>query len=440
MTRASHRKPFASLEWDRRSDAQFKPAELQLWSETIPPQATQVHSANQGRIIHGENASVMMALLEELEGQIDLIYADPPFLTGKAYHARIGQGDDSRSPKSWRTTQGFQDTWSNGAAYLDMLFPRLQLMHTLLSESGTLYLHLDWHASAYARVLLDEIFGPDRLINEIVWVYHGPSPIRSAFNRKHDTILAYSKSKEYTFNADDVRVAYNPSTIKTFNSSSRAGFGKQPDLERGKVPEDWWYFPVVARLHKERTGYPTQKPEALLERIILASSNPDDLVADFFSGSGTSVSVAARLKRRWLACDPAPTALITAYRRLLMTSGVEPFALWKTADTKDEPTLDLEAKITTNGTQVEARIETINSSDPTELNFPRDLVLWEIDWSHKDAIFKSQSQAIRSWRSDEISLHLQHEYSSPGAYELRIRAFDSQGRYGLSSHQIQIKR
>ncbi len=438
MTRASRRKPFARLEWDRSSDANVIPAELQLWSEAFP-QPIQPNTAVQGRIIHGENASVMTALLDEFEGQIDLIYADPPFLTGKAYRARIGQGEDSRAPKSWRTTQGFHDNWSDGAAYLDMLFPRLQLMHNLLSESGTLYLHLDWHASAYARVLMDEIFGPDRLINEIVWVYHGPSPIRSAFNRKHDTILAYTKSKEYTFNADDVRVAYNPSTIKTFKSSPRAGFGKQPDLERGKVPEDWWYFPVVARLHKERTGYPTQKPEALMERIILASSNPGDLVADFFSGSGTSVSVAARLKRRWLACDPAPTAFTTTYRRLLMTSGVGPFTLWKTADTQNEPTLDLEVQITTNEAQVEVRIETISSVDLTEFHFPEDLVLWEVDWSHENEIFQSQSQAIRSWRSDEISLQLQHLYSSAGVYELRIRAFDSLGRYGLFSYEVQIK-
>ena len=438
MTRASHRKPFARLEWDRNSDAKLKPAELQLWSEAFP-QPIQPNTAAQGRLIHGENASVMMALLEEDKGQIDLIYADPPFLTGKAYRARIGQGEDSRAPESWRTTQGFHDNWSDGAAYLDMLFPRLQLMHDLLSESGTLYLHLDWHASAYARVLLDEIFGPDRLINEIVWVYHGPSPIRSAFNRKHDTILAYTKSKEYTFNADDVRVAYNPSTIKTFNSSPRAGFGKKPDLERGKVPEDWWYFPVVARLHKERTGYPTQKPEALLERIILASSNPGDLVADFFSGSGTTVSVAARLKRRWLACDPAPTAFITAYRRLLMTPAVGSFSLWKTADSLDEPTLDLEVEITTDGVQVEARIEKIRSRDSTELLFPKDLVLWEVDWQHENGIFRSQSQAIRSWRSDEISLLLPYQYSSDGAYELCIRAFDSLGRHGVFSHKVQIK-
>ncbi len=438
MTRTSHRKPFARLEWDRSLDTKLKPAELQRWSEVFPQQ-NQPNTTAQDRIIHGENASVMMALMEEFEGQIDLIYADPPFLTGKAYRARIGQGEDSRAPKSWRTTQGFQDNWPDGGAYLDMLFPRLQLMHNLLSESGTLYLHLDWHAAAYARVLLDEIFGPDRLINEIIWVYHGPSPIRSAFNRKHDTILVYTKSKEYTLNADDVRVAYNPSKIKTFKSSPRAGFGKIPDLERGKVPEDWWYFPVVARLHKERTGYPTQKPEALMERIILASSNPGDLVADFFSGSGTTVSVAARLKRRWLACDPAPTAFITAYRRLLMTSAVGPFTLWKTADSLDEPKLELEVQITTDGAQVEARIETIASRESTELLFPKDLVLWEVDWRHDSKIFQSQSQSIRSWRSDEMALLLHHQYSSDGAFELRIRAFDSLGRHGLFSHKVQIK-
>ena len=250
----------------------------------------------------------------------------------------------------------------------------------------------------------------------------------------------YKRQKEYTFNADDVRVAYNPSTIKTFKSSPRAGFGKQPDLERGKVPEDWWYFPVVARLHKERTGYPTQKPEALLERIILASSNPGDLVADFFSGSGTSVSVAARLERRWLACDPSPTAFITAYRRLLMTSGVRPFTLWKTAETQEEPTLGLEVQITTNGAQAEARIVKINSTDSTEVHFPKDLVLWEVDWSHENEMFRSQSQAIRAWRSDEISLQLKHQFSSDGAYELRIRAFDSLGHYGLFSQMVQIKR
>ena len=162
-------------------------------------------------------------------------------------------------------------------------------------------------------MILDELFGSDGVfINEIIWTYHGPSPIKTAFNRKHDTILAYAKGKDYTFNADAVREPYNPNTIATFKSSRKAGFGKVPDLERGKVPEDWWYFPVVARLHNERTGYPTQKPEALLQRIILASSNKGDTVADFFCGSGTTSLVAAKNGRKFITSDIAIRAVHTA--------------------------------------------------------------------------------------------------------------------------------
>ena len=245
-------------------------------------------------LVYGENFAVMSALLAEWENRVDLIYADPPFFTNRRWQARIGRGEDSRQPAEWKMAEGYADTWESLDEYLDMLYPRLVLMHRLLSPTGTLYLHLDWHANSYARLLLDEIFGAERLLNEIVWVYHGPSPIKSAFNRKHDTILAYTRSEDYTFNVDDVRQPYDPNTVKTFESSSKAGFGKVPDLERGKVPEDWWYFPVVARLHSERTGYPTQKPQALLERIILASSNPGDVVADFFCGSGTTALAAAR--------------------------------------------------------------------------------------------------------------------------------------------------
>jgi len=305
MKRQRRRVPFARLEWNGRSEHQPMGSSLQLEVETFP-QGNDQTPGFAGQLIRGDNLAVMAALMTDWEGKIDLMYADPPFLTGKAYAARIGRGEDSRLPSEWRTVDGYRDTWRDGAEYLDMLYPRLQLMHKLLSSSGTLYLHLDWHASAYARVLLDEIFGPNRLLNEIVWVYHGPSPIRTAFKRKHDTILVYTKSKQYTFNADAVRVQYNPATLKTFASSPKAGFGKVPNLERGKVPEDWWYFPVVARLHKERSGYPTQKPEALLERIILASSNEGDVVADFFCGSGitrsdgdTGSNHARRLADQW---------------------------------------------------------------------------------------------------------------------------------------------
>ena len=286
---------------------------------------------------------------------------------------------------------GYGDHWENLDAYLDFLYPRLDLMYRLLKPNGTLYLHLDWHADAYARILLDELFGHDRILNEIIWTYHGPSPIRRAFNRKHDTILVYSKGKDYTFNADAVREPYNPNTIKTFGSSPKAGFGKIPNLERGKVPEDWWYFPVIARLHNERTGYPTQKPEALLERILLASSNPSDLVGDFFSGSGTFPVVAARHDRHFLASDIGWRAVHTTRGRLI-EEATAPFTVFfdKHNVIPNAPchfTVDVSDFI-------------VSLIDPPALDY------WEIDPAWDGKIFHSIAQSRRPNRSADLPLSI----------------------------------
>jgi DNA modification methylase len=332
----------------------------------------------------------MSALLPEYEGRIDLIYADPPFFTNRKYSARIGRGEDSRKPEEWKLAEGYHDAWPNMDAYLQFLYERLELMYCLLAPNGTFYLHLDWHADAYARILLDEIFGEENLLNEIIWTYHGPSPIRRAFNRKHDTILSYVKGKDYTFNADIVREPYNPNTVVTFKSSPKAGFGKVPDLERGKVPEDWWYFPVVARLHNERTGYPTQKPEALLERIILASSNPGDIVADFFCGSGTTPFIAAQNGRRFIACDETSRAVQTTRGRLA-DSQSGPFAVERS---QDQPW-----KVATS------RPSTFNIKlSPTSIRLDKSINLefWEVDPDWDGELFKSAAQARRQARSGEI--------------------------------------
>ena len=218
---AARKASLPRLDWSgRRDEIDFAPAELLLQEIVLPREGLQAGPARPDRLIRGDNLGVMAALLPELRERVDLIYADPPFLSGKTYRSRIGRGEDSRHPADWKTAQGYADEWTDPAAYLDMLSPRLRLMHTLLAPTGSLYVHLDWHAAAYARILLDEIFGPGRLLNEIIWIYHGPSPIRSAFKRKHDVILVYTKSEGYTFNADAVRVPYDPSTRRTFASSS----------------------------------------------------------------------------------------------------------------------------------------------------------------------------------------------------------------------------
>lgn len=377
-----------SLTWPGKRLSSPTPSELVLDS-IIYPQGHGYPKANpKNRLILGDNLSVMAALLPKYEGRINLIYADPPFFTNRKFSARIGRGEDSRKPDQWKLAEGYHDHWDGLDSYLQFLYDRLALMVRLLASNGTLYLHLDWHADSYARLILDELLGAENFLNEIIWTYHGPSPIRSAFNRKHDTILAYVKSKDYTFNADAVREPYNPSTVKTFASSKRAGFGKVPDLERGKVPEDWWYFPVVARLHNERTGYPTQKPEALLERIILASSNPGDLVADFFCGSGTTPVLAARHGRRFLAVDETFRAVHTTRTRLLAETS--PFTLEN----------DSEAPVKAGTLNVQRSTNKITLESTNCLDY------WEVDPDWDGKTFKSAAQASRPVRSGEIPSEL----------------------------------
>lgn len=380
------------LNWAGKKLAHIAPASLIPDSITYPAGYRYPNNETENRLILGDNLSIMAALLPEYEGRINLIYADPPFFTNRKFSARIGRGEDSRRPDEWQMAEGYHDDWNGLDSYLDYLYQRLALMYRLLAPNGTLYLHLDWHADAYGRLLLDELFGADHVLNEIIWTYHGPSPIRRAFNRKHDTILAYVKNDRYTFNVDAIREPYNPNTVKTFAASRKAGFGKVPDLERGKVPEDWWYFPVVARLHNERTGYPTQKPVALLERIVLASSNPGDIVADFFCGSGTTCFVSAKHQRKFISSDETFRALHTT--RVRLTDLQAPFSL------EHDSAFIFAMKPAPKNVKVTL------SDDSVCLQTKLDLDYWEVDPSWDGRIFRSAAQARRPVRSGAIPREL----------------------------------
>jgi DNA modification methylase len=382
-----------TLTWNSKKPPAPHPATLVLDSIVHPEEPPTRKSDPKSHLYLGDNLTIMAALLPKYEGRIDLIYTDPPFFTNRKYPARIGRGEDSRKPREWLMAEGYLDHWPSLDDYLDFLNSRLSLMHRLLSPTGTLYLHLDWHADAYARILLDEIFGADRLLNAIAWLYHGPSPIKKAFNRKHDTVLVYTKGTEYTFNADAVRVPYDQTTVKTFASSPKAGFGKIPDLQRGKVPEDWWYFPVVARLHNERTGYPTQKPEALLRRIILASSNPSDLVADFFCGSGTTAVVAAQNGRRFIASDKSLRAIQTTKARLVRQPSA-PFSIF----TSNQDGIPYEKTDAVRFSCRDGKIEISGNLDRVDY--------WEVDPDWDGETFQSKVQAVRPLRSGGIAREL----------------------------------
>ncbi len=286
------------------------------------------------RLFFGDNLHVMRMLPSE---SIDLIYIDPPFFSGRNYNVIFGDANEVRS---------FTDIWEGGMpGYLTWLNARLLEMMRLLKPTGSIYVHLDWHAAHYVKVEMDKIFGYDNFLDNIVWCYKTRQFSKQYWNRKHDDILVYKKGNEHTFNWKEVLSPYSEVTIKKYKhkdengryrlcgrgiqgSPIRSAKDVDPEWEKthpelvvrdylreGYAPEDHWQIDIVNQAANERIGYPTQKPEAVLERIIKASSNDGDVVADLFCGGGTTLAVAQRLGRRWIGCDISRIAVaITADR------------------------------------------------------------------------------------------------------------------------------
>jgi len=279
------------------------------------------------RLILGDKSDILPALLHEFAKRINLIYIDPPFMTG-------------------RTFTSYSDKWENGLdAYLLWLHETFILLHQLLASDGSLYVHLDWRATHYARVILDEVFGfaPNGegpgFKNEIIWHYQSGGRTHKCYARKHDTLLLYSKSAQYCFHGE--RVSEKRGTQKRNHMRKEVGDDGHIswtirsagrlytyDEETLMTPSDVWSD--ISHLHQkdpERNSYATQKPTALLERIILASSEEHDLVLDCFCGSGVTPAVAEQLGRRWIACDQNPEAIKLTRERLLAREQIRPFVI-----------------------------------------------------------------------------------------------------------------
>jgi len=240
---------------------------------------------------------------------IDLIYVDPPFFSNKKYEVIWGDGYELRC---------FEDRWKGGINnYIAWMEPKIRECHRVLKKTGSMYLHCDWHANAHLRILMDGIFGPENFQNEIVWHYRSGGGTSKRFSRKHDTIYLYSKSEECRFYPDDIREPYAPSTIARLKYKGAREKNVDKVLRRGgRVPDDVWAIEHVQGNSEEACGYPTQKPEALLERIIKASSKPADAVLDPMCGCGTALIVAHRLGRQWVGIDVSPTAVNVMKRRM----------------------------------------------------------------------------------------------------------------------------
>lgn len=273
------------------------------------------------KIFWGDNLQVMSHLLKEYRGKIDLIYIDPPFASDADYKRKIKVKNQAvvTDSLSFEEKQ-YGDIWNNDE-YLQFMYERLLIMRELLSINGTIFVHCDWRVCSYMRLLMDEVFGKENFLNEIIWNYSGGRIGHNFFGRKHDNIYWYAKKYgNQTFNYDAVRQEYAASTLARNryrnNGSSERVLDYKPN-EEGKFPEDVWTISIINPFAKERLDYPTQKPERLIEDIIKAASNPGDLVFDCFMGSGTTQAVAMKLGRRFVGADINLGAVQTTTKRLL---------------------------------------------------------------------------------------------------------------------------
>lgn len=312
------------------------------------------HDNFRNMLIWGDNKLILHSLLEKYRGQIDLVYIDPPFDVGADFSMKVKIGDSQEKimkEQSILEAVAYRDTWGKGTdSYIHMMFERLSLIRELLSEKGTVYVHCDWRVNSLLKLVLDEIFTVGGFRNELIWHYQTyQGQVKSYFPRKHDTIYSYSKSgapifhllkndnaeqtidftrwNQYLNEDNEITGANYPSTdsrfdgyIKRFIKENHRKPGPQDVIFRieGNTLDSVWDIKAVdPKDNQERLDYPTQKPEALLKRIIEASTNSDSIVADFFCGSGTTLSVAELLGRKWIGVDLGRFSIHTSRKRML---------------------------------------------------------------------------------------------------------------------------
>lgn len=294
---------------------------------------------NENMLIRGECLSAC-AYLKDKGITVDLVYIDPPFASGADYakkvyirqNPKIAQAIEQAQIEMGEDFQSFEekmygDIW-NKEDYLNWMYENLTAIKSIMSENASIYVHLDWHIGHYVKILMDEVFGEDNFRNEIVWCYTGTGKATQYFKRKHDCIFLYSKSEEIIFNSREVGIPFSDKQKKKYSGKDDKGFYKEYTHANGSVHKkywdendylplnDWWSDIYVIQDHAQREDYSTQKPEALLERIIKASSNENMLVADFFGGSGVAAAVAHKLDRKFIHCDIGINSIQTTRDRL----------------------------------------------------------------------------------------------------------------------------
>ncbi len=419
-----------------------------------PELEPEVSPDRMNRLIHGDNLSALSSLIGEgLASSVDLIYIDPPFLSNSNYHHRITVDKEVFTLKR----PSYRDRWTR-EAYLDMIYPRLRLMHRLLGERGKIFVHCDWRTNSLIRLLLDEIFGAENFLNEIVWSYggRGAKATSGQFARNHDTILVYGRSRkarlkkvyvDRVLTEDEARSIgcrtdesgrffktaprgdYTDESVKALERQGRIYRTRSGNIrikyfmdrrgemvvEKRPVGDVWDDIPDAMHSPlRERTGFPTQKPEMLLERIIESATEKGDFVCDLFGGSGTTAVVAERMGRRWIVCEGSAAGVQVARARLI-TECAAPFAIERVASDGEKDAalpaggslLILDGPVIDGGRngniEITLGIKDYRIDDGACPVLPdpvrKDPLLlidyWAVDWDYDHRIFRSRWQSIR---------------------------------------------
>jgi len=444
-------------------------------------------------LIWGENKNILNLLLKDFSSKINLIYIDPPFATGGNFNYKIHIGENDFS----ESAIAYSDTWKEGLeAYLSFLYERLMLMKHLLSENGSIYVHLDWHVSHYIKIILDEIFGTGNFRNEIIWSYPAASAqTRRFFIRSYDVILFYTKSDDYIFNDDpNIYMEYSNRVKNALKKDNHGIFYYRGGSHNGKklsrkvyvkedgiFPRDVWNdIPYIRANTLEYQGFSTQKPERLLKRIILASSNEGDLIADFFCGSGTSLIVAEKLNRRWIGCDLANHAIHITRKRILDISNSNNLFNWKeTYDRSFQPfeIINMNAEFNTANIPenfLKKEDENINTNGPPrfELEICKDgkkvwielksyklpfinlindkikrkivsfhdlIDYWAVDFNHKDDCFNNVWFSYKTGKNRKIKLtSTPYYYKESNQYHIQVKVINIFGQESIQKYSVKI--
>ncbi len=400
-------------------------------------------------LVWGDNQIVMPVLLKKFQNAINLIYIDPPFATGTDFSIKfkLNENELGEEPNVIENL-AYNDSWGKDlSSYLQLMYERFILMRDLLSDNGLIYVHFDYRAIHYIKLIMDEIFGRNNFRNEIIWCYAGGGIPSSDFPRKHDSILRYSKTEKYSYNVE--YRPYKETTLKIGGGRHSLTSGGGALREQGTPINDWWTdIKRVTSYQKEWVAYPTQKPEALLERIIKTSSKEGDLVADFYCGSGTTAIAAEKLNRRWILTDLSKFAIHITRKRLLhlqnntnddhdlcRPSEIQHLEKNKIFELKHDSNnvilryrmknntvvVQLEKLILSNLDQIPEKIRA-NIKDPTEY-----IDYWAIDFEYQGDIFHTMWYSFRTAHDKQLNLNTSYTYNSAGQKKIIVKVIDVLG-------------